>query len=175
MVTVDPPDQAMHAVRRVVDYEPPAREVRQCAQLPSATGRRRTPRLICSPADVKPAEGMSPALRPAAVFADGALRRVLEVIDRRRSPAQLRPLLAAALVDSVIAANQTTSDQQAAAVLRRVRLQAVGRQDPAGPATAAEVFGTYSRGRRVHAIACRVEQLPATNGARWQVVALHIG
>jgi hypothetical protein len=56
-----------------------------------------------------------------------------------------------------------------------VRVQAIGRQDPYSPATAAEVFGTYSRGRRIHAIACRVEQVPATNGTQWQVVALHIG
>jgi hypothetical protein len=47
-----------------------------------------------------------------------------------------------------------------------VRLQAV-----TGPGTAAEVFGSYSRGRRVHAIACRIEQV----AGRWQVVALHIG
>jgi hypothetical protein len=33
------------------------------------------------------------------------------------------------------------------------------------------VFGTYSRGPRVHAIACRIEQV----AGRWQVVALHIG
>jgi hypothetical protein len=118
---------------------------------------------------------MAAALRPAAVFAEAALRRVLEVIDRRRSPAQLRPLLAATLVDSVLAANQTSAGRQAAAVLRRVRLQAVDGRGAAGAATAAEVFGTYSRGHRVHAIACRVEKLSATDGPRWQVVALHIG
>jgi hypothetical protein len=117
---------------------------------------------------------MAAALRPAAVFAEAALRRVLEVIDRRRSPAQLRPLLAATLVDSVLAANQMTAACDAAAVLRRVRLQAVGGPGSAA-ASAAEVFGTYSRGRRVHAIACRVEQLCAADGPRWQVVALHIG
>ncbi|WP_308417640.1 Rv3235 family protein, partial [Mycobacterium celatum] len=38
--------------------------------------------------------------------------------------------------------------------------------------TAAEVFGTYSRGHRVHAVACRVERQADT---RWQLVALHIG
>ena len=37
---------------------------------------------------------------------------------------------------------------------------------------AAEVFGSYSRGRRMHAIACRIERVTA---GRWQVVALHIG
>jgi hypothetical protein len=36
----------------------------------------------------------APPPRAAAVFADGVLRRVLEVIDRRRPIAQLRPLLA---------------------------------------------------------------------------------
>jgi hypothetical protein len=121
---------------------------------------------------------MTAALRPAAVFAEAALRRVLEVIDRRRPPAQLRSLLAAALVDSVLAANPMSAGRQAAAVLRRVRLQPAGAGGGCGPATAAEVFGTYSRGRRIHAIACRVEQLAELSGAdgpRWQVVALHIG
>ncbi|MBO0866349.1 MAG: hypothetical protein J2P16_14895, partial [Mycobacterium sp.] len=75
-------------------------------------------------------------------------------------------------------------DDGAAAVLRRLRLQAVGRHERLA---AAEVFGTYSRGRRIHAIACRIElgafpcgagTPPAGRGAtdsQWQVVALHIG
>ena len=111
---------------------------------------------------------MSLPMRQAAGFADAALRRVLEVIDRRRPVAQLNGLLAAGLVDSVLSANRLVGGPGGVAVLRRLRLQAVG--GPAGPA-AAEVFGSYSRGRRTHAIACRIEQL----GGRWQVVALHIG
>lgn len=103
-------------------------------------------------------------MRQAAAFADAALRRVLEVIDRRRPIAQLNGLLAAGLVDSVLSANRLARSRDGVAVLRRVRLQ------PAGPA-AAEVFGSYSRGPRTHAIACRLEQ----SAGRWQVVALHIG
>ena len=103
-------------------------------------------------------------MRQAASFADAAMRRVLEVIDRRRPIAQLNGLLAAELVDSVWSANRRVGSRQGVAVLRRVRLQ------PAGPA-AAEVFGSYSRGERMHAIACRIE----LSSGRWQVVALHIG
>jgi hypothetical protein len=110
---------------------------------------------------------MSASMRQAAVFADAALRRVLEVIDRRRPATQLRPLLAPSLVDSVLSVGRSLAGSGGAAVLRRMRLQPVG-----DPATAAEVFGCYSRGDRMHAIACRVEQVP---GNRWQVVALHIG
>ncbi|WP_231967381.1 Rv3235 family protein, partial [Mycobacterium sp. E136] len=36
---------------------------------------------------------------------------------------------------------------------------------------AAEVFGTYSRGQRIRAIAARI----AFDGQRWRVVALQIG
>lgn len=108
-------------------------------------------------------------MRQAAIFADAALRRVLEVMDRRRPAAQLQGLLDSGLVDSVLAATRATAGRVAAddgaAVLRRLRLQAV---DP----DTAEVFGTYSRGQRVHAVACRVERQPDT---RWLVVALHIG
>ena len=106
------------------------------------------------------------------MFADAALRRVLEVIDRRRSVAQLRPLLAPGLVESVPSLGPSAPGHEGAAVLRRVGLQPVA---CGGPETAAEVFGSYTRGRRVHAIACRVEQAPAGNGTRWLVVALHIG
>jgi hypothetical protein len=105
-------------------------------------------------------------MRQAASFADAAMRRVLEVIDRRRPIAQLNGLLAAGLVDSVLSANRLIDSQSGVAVLRRVRLQAV-----TGPKTAAEVFGSYSRGPRMHAIACRIELA----AGRWQVVALHIG
>jgi hypothetical protein len=115
-------------------------------------------------------------MRQAAVFADAALRRVLEVIDRRRPAAQLRPMLAPGLVDSVLAIGPSAAGHppghQGAAVLRRLRLQPAGHGDPEA---AAEVFGSYSRGHRIHAIACRVERVPAVSGTRWLVVALHIG
>lgn len=115
-------------------------------------------------------------MRQAAIFADAALRRVLEVIDRRRPAAQLRPMLAPNLVDSVLALGRSaaghTIGREGAAVLRRTRLQPAGHRDPE---TAAEVSGSYSRGERIHAIACRVEQVRAGGTTRWQVVALHIG
>ena len=105
---------------------------------------------------------MSASMRQAARFADAALRRVLEVIDRRRSISQLNGLLAAGLVDSVLSANRLAGADREVAVLRRVRLQAVGSPDEFA---AAEVFGSYSRGRRLHAIACRMER----GAGRWQV------
>jgi hypothetical protein len=91
---------------------------------------------------------------------------VLEVIDRRRPAAQLRPMLAPNLVEPVLAVGRSAADGRGAAVLRRMRLQ------PADRDAAAEVFGTYSRGERIHAIACRVERSPSGG---WQVVALHLG
>ncbi len=120
---------------------------------------------------------MSPATRPvreapppraAAVFADTALRRVLEVTDRRRPIAQLRQFTSPALIDAVAVLARVVS-ADGAAVLRRVRLRAV--ESGSGEPTAAEVFATYTRGRRVRAIAGRVEVV----GGRWQLVALQIG
>jgi len=122
---------------------------------------------------------MSVQMRQAATFADAALRRVLEVIDRRRPAAQLRPMLTPGLVDSVVSVGRPATGHapgnEGSAVLRRMRLQPAGHRDPE---TAAEVFGCYSRGDRIHAIACRVEQVHTgvgSTGTRWLVVALHIG
>ena len=96
------------------------------------------------------------------VFADAALRRVLEVVDRRRPIAQLRPLVAPALIDTVTAL--TRAPHTAAATLRRVRLRMVDGE-------AAEVFGSYTRGPRVLAVAARIE----LHRDRWRIVALQLG
>ena len=150
------------AVTPVIDYEPPTRNLPQRGPSSHAPARPSRPRQR-GQSDATP---LSPQMREAAVFADAALRRVLEVIDRRRPAGQLSSVLAPDLVDSVLAVSHAVSGQGGAAVLRRMRLQ------PAR-GMSAEVFGTYSRGRRVHAIACRVEHLPTPG--RWLVVALHIG
>jgi len=96
------------------------------------------------------------------VFADAALRRVLEVVDRRRPIAQLRPLVTPALVETVTALTRTP--HMAAATLRRVRLRMVDDE-------AAEVFGSYTRGPRVLAIAARIE----LHRDRWRIVAVQFG
>ena len=107
-----------------------------------------------------------------ATNAEGASppRTVLEVIDRRRTPAQLRTLLAPGLIDSVTAFAHETP-VHSGAVLRRVRLQ------PGDAAESAfEVAATYGRGARTHALAGRIEQVATGRGTTaWQFVALHIG
>lgn len=158
---------AAPAVVPIVDYDPPAfggpptlppmpRQYRR-APAPSGDGLR---------------GGADDAGKAqfAAIFADAALRRILEVIDRRRPLAQLRPLLAAGLVDSLLCGRSRGQDAGGPARLRRVRAQPIG---PDG--RSAEVSAHYTRGGRVHAIACRVEQLDTATGPRWQVVALHLG
>ncbi|QUR66639.1 Rv3235 family protein [Mycobacterium spongiae] len=179
---VSPPDRGAAAVVPLVDYEPPLRSVarRQSppqAPLPPGTSRTRRPRGSApssSQLATNAIEVVSAPMRQAAMFADATLRRVLEVIDRRRPAAQLSSLLAPSLVDSVVSISRAVgahpSGCRGAAVLRRTRLQPAG-----APDSAAEVFGTYGRGDRVHAIACRVERQSSQNETRWQVVALHIG
>ena len=149
----------------VVDYEPPA--FGGSPRLPPATVLRQRPEAPAKALDTSGEHRRAPS--DAALFADAALRRVLEVIDRRRSLAQLRPLMTGGLVDSLLsAAGRGRSGDPAQ--LRRVRAQTV-RPD----ATAAEIAASYSRGERLHAIACRVEQVMTATGPRWQVVALHLG
>jgi len=148
-------------VTRVADYEPPA--VSGPAPIPPGDqpGRRSAPRLSPSTTPTGP----DPRARAAAVFADAALRRVLEVIDRRRPLAQLSPMLNSGLVDSL--RPLMTARPPGAARLRRVIAQPVG--------DCAEIAASYSRGERLHAIACRVEHKVTPAGSRWQVVALHLG
>ncbi|MGY4710173.1 Rv3235 family protein [Mycolicibacterium sp. CBM1] len=150
----------MSCVVPVIDYESPTQgTTSEHMALPRAHGSR--PR--------SPQPPPTPPQRGAGGFADAVLRRVLEVIDRRRPLAHLRPLLAGGLVDSllpVIAGH----DGRGAARLRRMRVQPVGTDG-----SAAEVAATYTRGERLHAIACRIEQVLTPTGLRWQVVALHIG
>ncbi|MGW4097496.1 MULTISPECIES: Rv3235 family protein [unclassified Mycobacterium] len=99
----------------------------------------------------------------AAQFTDMALRRVLEVLDRRRPPAQLRSLMSQLVLDAVIAAAK--SRHPTTASLRRVGLR------PAASSEAAELFATYTRGARVRAIAGRIE----LRSGRWQLTALQLG
>lgn len=145
----------------IVDYEPAPICVTACPPPSPAALHRRTPRPLRSVA-AHPVVCEPRPLHEAVVFADAALRRVLEVVDRRRSIAQLRPLVAPALIDSVIALARRP--HTAAATLRRVRLRMVNDE-------AAEVFATYTRGQRLRAIAARVDRIDG----RWHIVGLQIG
>ena len=155
---------ALQPVSPVVDYEPPA--FGGPPTLPPTAGRQSRPAVRQQP---PPAPEDDSRARAAAAFADAALRRVLEVIDRRRPLAQLRPLLAAGLVDSLLSASGGREPEQSAQ-LRRVRAQ-LTRAD----GTAAEAAACYTRGRRAYAIACRIEQFMTPTGPRWLMVALHLG
>lgn len=150
----------------VIDYEPPPVAPGTCPPPSPAALHRRTPRPL-RPLPVPPPDIGPP--RAAAVFAAGALRRVLEVTDRRRPAAQLRTLLTPPLIDTVALLTRIRP-VGGAAVLRRVRLRAVTAAD-GGATVAAEMFATYSRGERVRAIAGRVELVDG----RWVVTALQIG
>ena len=155
----------------VVDYEPPPLDAAIApvpCQAPTPAGlhrRVRRPPWAVERVDASPppeASVVSPPPPEAAAFTDAALRRVLEVIDRRRPIAQLRPMLAPPVLDMVFTMTRSAAPDKAA-VLRRVRLR--------GTEAAAEVFATYTRGQRVRAIAGRVE----VRDGRWHMVALQIG
>jgi hypothetical protein len=143
----------------IIDCEPPPVGITACPPPSPAALHRRTPRPLRSVPRPSP-DPMPP--RAALVFADAALRRVLEVVDRRRPIAQLRPFVAPALIDTVTAL--TRAPQTAAATLRRVRVRMVD-------VDAAEVFGTYSRGPRLLAVAGRIE----LHRDRWRIAALQLG
>lgn len=154
----------------VVDYEPAPTACPPRIGTCRPTTRRpsRTPR-SAQPAPMPPDD--RPAVPAAAAFADVALRGVLEVVDGRRPLAQLRPLLAIGVIDTVTALARASRPPSARpAMLRRVRLRTV---DPDGQA--AEVFATYTRGARVRAVAGRIEYGMIRGTQRWSLVALQVG
>jgi len=153
------PSEPMSLTTPIIDCEPPPVGITACPPPSPAALHRRTIRPL-RPVRPVPRDPLPP---PAAVmFADAALRRVLEVVDRRRPIAQLRPLVTPALIDTVTA--MTRVPHTAAATLRRVRVRMVDGE-------AAEVFATYTRAERVRAIAGRIEHVDD----RWRIVALQIG
>jgi hypothetical protein len=164
------PTEAVALTTPIIDCEPPPVGITACPPPSPAALRRRIPRPSPCPSGGRypqrpvprpvPSDPLPPG--PAMLFADAALRRVLEVVDRRRPIAQLRPLVAPALIDTVTAL--TRAPQTAAAVLRRVRVRMVDGES-------AEVFGTYTRGPRVLAVAARIE----SHRDRWRIVALQLG
>lgn len=165
--------ESQSCVIPVVDYEPPlpagprsSQDMFAHGSMPGRASDR--PRSTNHPATALDHQAEAQR-RSAAAFADASLRRLLEVLDRRRPLTQLRPLLAASLLDSLLQ-GPGRRDHPSAAHLRRVRVQLVG-----ASGAAAEVAASYARGPRMHAIACRIEQIPTTTGSRWQVVALHLG
>jgi Family of unknown function (DUF6459) len=157
------PSQPVSFTTPIIDCEPPPVGVTACPPPSPAALHRRTARPWPPVPRRMPHDALPP--RAAVVFADAALCRVLEVVDRRRPIAQLRPLVAPALIDTVTAL--TRAPQTAAATLRRVRVRMVDGDEE----TQAEVFATYTRANRVRAIAGRIEQL----NDRWRIVALQIG
>jgi hypothetical protein len=114
--------ESIPMVSRIVDYEPPA--VGGPPTLPPVTQlkRRRVPAPLPPPA---PSAEARTQIQAAATFADAALRRVLEVIDRRRPLTQLRPLMASGLVETLLSGAGRHSAAEVAR-LRRVRAQVTG-------------------------------------------------
>jgi hypothetical protein len=166
-----PQDQAVPSqvwvTAPVIDYEPAPQPLAQkpCPTPSGAALHRSSPRPLRT--------RRRPALEPpppkaAALFAETTLRQVIEVMDRRRPIAQLRPLMTPFLIDCVIAS--ACAPRTGSATLRRVRVRSVS-VGATGEVTAAEVFATFSRSGRVHAVAGRIERYRDS----WRLVALQIG
>jgi hypothetical protein len=152
------PSEEVSLTTPIIDCEPPPVGITACPPPSPAALHRRTTR-HSRPVPRPPRDPLPP--RAAMLFADAALRRVLEVVDRRRPIAQLRPLVTPALIDTVTAL--TRAPHSAAATLRRVRVRMVDSES-------AEVFGTYTRGPRTLAVAARIE----LHRDRWRIAAFQL-
>src|SRR5699024_7325714 len=108
----------------------------------------------------RPASGPQPARTAGSTAAievrrrgEVTLRLVLEVLDRRRRPDQLKAFAVRSVVDSVstIALTTPPGRELGTAILRRIHITSAGEH-------AAEICATYVRGRRTLAIAGRFER-----------------
>lgn len=185
----------------VAERRPPVLTESRCARRPALHAPRRVPHDACTPhhpaavrslrddrttAGTRPDErtgrdtetgpGFGVADPGCRRFVEVALRIVLEVLDHRRQPPALRPLLAPTPFDLVTALTRAGAPGRrlGAARLRRVHVH------PAGP-DRAEIFGSYVRGERTFAIAGRLERAPAARrqssdaGGGWVLTALQVG
>ncbi|MBT2271823.1 Rv3235 family protein [Rhodococcus qingshengii] len=107
-----------------------------------------------------------PRLVGADIFWNRSLRLVLETVDRRRNPRQLKGVLTPSVLEVV--ARLYTSDSSArklgGAAVHRTHVQAVSE-------STAEVCATYTRGTQTFAVAGRIDHTDETG---WTVTALHV-
>ncbi|WP_068157962.1 Rv3235 family protein [Rhodococcus phenolicus] len=155
-------------VLRIPPYEPPVRHAcdrpRRYASRRASAHDGRSPR----PARAIPvAVPHSPTVDPtAAAFAERAVRLVLEIVDRRRPDTQLEAVLDPALHDALRQAHTDAGS----AILLRTRIRAVD-------ADTAELFGSYTRGHRVFALAGRITRTPPSRRTPhgWLITSLWLG
>jgi len=98
-------------------------------------------------------------------FADRTIRLVLEVVDGRRPGAQLTGMVAPPLL-TTLTATRSPANTSGSAALIRLRVRTVDDRH-------AELFGTYTRGTRVLAVAGRVTRPSANPRTRGRPVAPH--
>ncbi|MFD4432391.1 Rv3235 family protein [Nocardia sp. NPDC058497] len=125
-------------------------------------GVRRAVSASCTQGRRGEAESVAEAQR----FAEQSVRLVLEVVDRRRKPDQLRPVTDPRVLESVrtmLTQDLAPGRSLGAATVKHVRVTAT-------ELGAAEIFASYQRGPRTLAIAGRIE----FTKDRWRLVALRL-
>lgn len=101
--------------------------------------------------------------------AEQAVKILLEVLDCRRPAEQMEALFAPSVVESVktIVRTRPPGLRLGAATMRQVHIT---RSAP----NAAEMFGTYTRGSRVFALAARLEHKQVARRPSWTVTSLRV-
>lgn len=105
-----------------------------------------------------------------AGFADASIRLVLETVDGRRPVTHLSTVLDPSLVPTIARAARSPRAGHGTASLLRTRLRAVD-------ADTVELFGSYTRGPRVFALAGRLVRVRRRNRPRqsWIITTLWLG
>ena len=156
-------------------FEPPTRNGvhplgRRRVAEPRVGTTRRSPHDGRSPRRTLPRPNVENAAPPELRrFTEHSLRLTLEVLDGRRPPAHLRPLLTKSVHDLVpaLVRSAPAGRRLGGAILTRIHIRVV-------QVDAAEVFGTYNRGGRVFALAARIERGKGAHPAGWAITSLQI-
>ncbi|MBM7414298.1 MULTISPECIES: Rv3235 family protein [Nocardiaceae] len=125
---------------------------------------------------VRPSEADARTAAAARHVADRVLRLTLEVVDRRRPAASLRAVLSPAMVGMATALSTAAVPGRTlgVAVVRTVHVRAAGPVPDGAGHGDVEVFGTYSRGDRVFAVAARLTARRNTTGPAWVLTSLRL-
>ncbi|MDV6274221.1 Rv3235 family protein [Rhodococcus erythropolis] len=166
-IFLEPAPQFEPHAHTVVLSRPQCRPDRAPCRTDRMLGRpRKTPHNGTSAHATPGPSSPDPSAVGADIFWNRSLRLVLETVDRRRNPRQLRGVLTPTVLEVVarLYTSEFSARKLGGAAVHMTHVQAVSERT-------AEVCATYTRGKQTFAVAGRIDH---ADGTGWTVTALHV-